>query len=148
MNHSTIVFLINDSVRAVQGVYEDIHGAKPEVFKTLDPSVSVDDLIVVQSTTRHEMTVVKVTEVDVEIDLDTEAKIKWVVQRIDQGGFSKIIEQENEAISAVHSAERKRKKDELRKAVFADQTDRINALQLANHKEDDGDVMEPPEYPE
>lgn len=135
MNKSTIVFLINDSARAIRAVYED--GGSAETFKTLDSTIRVDDLLVVQSGTRHEMTVVKVTEVDFEIDLDTSAQVKWVVQRVDQTSFSEILGQENEAIATVQSAERARKKAELRKSVFADQTDQISTLKLANHAEPD-----------
>lgn len=139
MNNSTIVFLINDHVRAILATYEGHDNAKPEVFKTFDPLVAVDDLVVVQSTTRHEMTVVKVKEVDVDFNLDTSETIRWVTQRIDQSAFKDVLAQEAEAIAAVQSAERKRKKDELRKAIFADQEDRIANLQLANHA--DGDAV-------
>lgn len=138
MNNSTIVFLINDNVRAIEAVYDDTVGSKPEIFKTFDTDIEVDDLLVVQSSTRHMVTTVKVTAVDVEFDLDTGKHMNWVIQRIDTEAFKEVLAQEGEAISAVQSAERARKKEELRKSVFADQTDKINTLKLANHTEGDG----------
>lgn len=135
MNNSTIVFLINDDIRAIKANYEDGHS--PEVFKTFDTSVRVDDLLVVESGTRHEMTVVKVTDVDVEIDLDTTSKIKWVVQKIDKRAFAEVLAQEGEAIATVQSAERARKRDELRASIFKNAEDKIGTLKLANHTADE-----------
>lgn len=66
MDNSRIVFLINDQVRAVKAKYEDSGAA--EMFKTFDATIQVGDLAVVQSTTRHMMTVVKVTEIDVDVN--------------------------------------------------------------------------------
>lgn len=131
MNDSTIVFLINDNVRAIKANYED--GVSPETFKTLDPTIAVDDLVVVQSSTRHCQTVVKVTEIDVDFDIDTTGNINWVVAKIDQTAFSSILEQEGEAIAEVRAAERARKKAELRKSVFDNQEDLVKSLRLASH---------------
>jgi len=69
VNNSTIVFLINDQVRAFKGTYDE--GQAAETFKTMDQTLAVNDLVLVQSSTRHLMTVVKVTEVDVEINFDS-----------------------------------------------------------------------------
>ena len=85
MDNSKIVFLINDQARAVMGTYEP--GAAPEIFKTLDGSLKVNDLAVVQTTTRHGMTVVKITEVGIEVDLDSTVPLKWLVQKIDMDRF-------------------------------------------------------------
>jgi hypothetical protein len=134
MNNSKIVFLINDGARAVKATYDDGHA--PDTFKTLDPAVDVGDLVVVESGTRHGMTVVKVTEVDVDVDFYANTEVKWVVQRIDSDGFKHILAQERDAIAAVNSAERRRKKEELRASLFADHHDKINALALSKVIED------------
>jgi len=133
MKQSLIVFLINDTVRAIKGRYED--GGVETVFKTLDPSIKVDDFAVVQSGTRHGMTVVKVTSVDVDIDLESNVDVSWVVQKIDMASFSVTLDQEARAISAVQAAEKARKRDELRKSLFANHETTIAALELANHVE-------------
>ena len=136
MQNSTIVLLINDDARAIRGEYED--GGKSGLFKTLDKDIKVDDLIVVESGTRHKMTVVKVTEVDVDINFDTDRDVKWVVQTINTDFFEHTLEQERDAIAAVQSAERRRKRDALREALFADHQDKIKSLSLANM---DGDEV-------
>ncbi|QDP64882.1 MAG: hypothetical protein Unbinned5081contig1001_39 [Prokaryotic dsDNA virus sp.] len=130
MDNSTIVLLINDDARVIRGQYED--GGKITNFKTLDQGIKVDDMIVVESSTRHGMTVVKVVETDIDINFDTETDVRWVVQKIDTKNFATVLDQEKEAIATVQSAERRRKKEALRKSVFAEAEDRINTLQLAN----------------
>ena len=130
MDNSRIVFLINDSVRAVEGTYED--GGKVEMFKTLDPTVSVDDLCVVQSGTRYGMTVVKITKVDVDVNFDATTPIKWVVQKISAAAFKLITDQEDEGISAVQAAELRRKKAELRATMFKDHEAAIDELALTS----------------
>jgi aspartyl/asparaginyl-tRNA synthetase len=139
MQNSHIVFLINDEVRAIEGEYEE--GGKRHIFKTFDPTIRKDDLVVVQSGTRHAMTVFKVTDVDVEINFDTHGEITWIVQRIDKDAFDHVLDQESEAISAVQSAERRRKKKELRDALFKDHEEMVDQLAIA-HQTDGEDVTE------
>jgi hypothetical protein len=129
MNPSKIVFLINESTRAVMGVYEEHQ--KPTMFKTFDPDIAVNDLVVVESDTRHGMTVVKITAVDVDVNFDESDKVKWVVQRIDTPAFAKTIAQEQAAISAVAQAEQRRKREELRASLFRDHEEKIKTLEIS-----------------
>lgn len=133
MKQSLIVFLINDTVRAIKGRYEE--GGVDTIFKTLDPDIKVDDFVVVQSGTRHGMTVVKVVAVDVDVDLESSIDVLWAVQKIDMNAFGVTLAQEAKAISAVQAAEKARKRDELRKSLFANHENTIAALELANHVE-------------
>ena len=96
MDNSRIVFLINDQVRAVKAKYEDTGSA--EMFKTFDPTIKVGDLAVVQSNTRHMMTVVKITEADVDVNFDSTTTIHWIVQKIDAPAFDTVLAQEAQAI--------------------------------------------------
>lgn len=134
MDNSRIVFLINDDVRAIMAKYEET--GKEEMFKTFDKSIQKDDLVVVQSGTRHNMTVCKVSAVDVDVNFDATNALLWVVQKIDKPSFDKIIEQEAQAISAVQAAELRRKKDELRRTMFKDHEASIAALALTSHGDD------------
>ena len=135
MKNSMIVFLINDDVRAITGQYEP--GGKIEPFKTMDPSIKKDDLIVVESGTRHEMTVVKVVDVDVDVDFEHGPDIKWVVQRIDTAGFDTMLKNEEAAVSTVQQAEKRRKKAELRENLFRDHEEQMKSLALTKHEDDD-----------
>lgn len=134
MKQSLIVFLINDSVRAIKGRYEE--GGVDTTFKTLDQDIRVDDYVVVQSSTRHGLTVVKVTAVDIDVDLEANAEMLWAVQKIDMASFGVTLEQEQKAIAAVNAAEKARKKEELRRSLFANHEATIATLELANHTEE------------
>ena len=81
MNYSAAIFLINPAVRAVYGIYDawpDKTKPMPTkaLFKTLDQSLKVDDLVLVPSGTRHDVTVMKLVEVDVEFDPETGVDIQ------------------------------------------------------------------------
>lgn len=140
MDNSRIVFLINDTVRAIKTKYED--GGNAEVFKTFDQTIAVGDLAVVQSSTRHLMTVVKVTEVDVDVNFDGTTAILWAVQKINKADFDAVIAQELLAISAVQAAELRRKKEDLRKTMFKDHEDSIARLSLTSHGESEKPLTE------
>lgn len=135
MKQSLIVFLINDGVRAIKGRYED--GGTETMFKTLDQGIDVDDFVVVQTSTRYGMTVVKVTAVDIDVDLESNTEMLWAIQKVDRAAFDVTLDQEGKAIAAVNAAEKARKRDELRKSLFANHEATISALEIANHVEPD-----------
>lgn len=119
MNYSTAVFLINPACRAVKATYEE-DGNKtqtPYVFKTVDKSIKVGDLVVVPTDTRHKLTVVKVVETDIEIDVDTPHQIKWVVGKVDLMTHQSLIDMEEAAISKIKAAEMHAKRQELAKKL-------------------------------
>lgn len=135
MNYSTSVFLINNHVRAIIGVYEpEDRQPKPTMFKTLDPSISVGDLVVVPTDTRHGMTVVKVSEVDADVDFDNTTVVKWVIQKVDRTAFDKTTEEERIAIETIKSAVTTQKRAQLRDAMLADtgNASAIRTLALAD----------------
>ena len=99
MNYSTAIFIINDDCRAVVGQYED--NGKCHLFKTFDKEIDIEDYVVVESGTRHGMTVVKIVDIDVDVDLTSDVEVKWVIMRIDPIDHSLLIEKEQDARSAV-----------------------------------------------
>ena len=134
MHNSKIVFLINDAVRAIRVSYEK--DGPTYIFKTLDPAIAVDDLVVIPTNTRHGFTVCKVTEVDIELDLEDSMEVNWIAGTFDLASYKDILEKEAEAVTAVQAAERRRKKAALRETMFKDSEDQIEALQLANHSDE------------
>jgi hypothetical protein len=141
MNYSTAVFLINNEVRAVKGVYQD--EGNTAIFKTLDKTIKKDDLVVVPTTTRHKMTVFKITETDVDVDMDSQVKIDWIIQKVDEAPYKVLLEQENDAIQKIKSAEIRKKRTELREALFKDQEATLAGLALA-HTGDAPAAVPPP----
>lgn len=131
MNYSTAIFLINDKTRAVYGTYEAGDNAARTLFKTLDQTIQKDDLVLVQTGTRHGFTVVKIVDADVEFDIETSTKIDWVVGKIDLATFQTLSDAEQDAIRMIQSAEKNRKREELRKSILADVEGKIGGMAIA-----------------
>lgn len=134
MNKTTAVFLINDRVRMIRASYEaDTPNAKAstELFKTFDHTIKAGDLVNVVSTTRHNVTVCKVQAVDVDYDIETSASVQWVIDKVDMAQHLKTLGMEDEALAAIASAEKNRRREELKKAIFADAEAKLSAMPLA-----------------
>ena len=133
MNYSTAVFLINAEVRAILGTYEvdDENKKAPRtLFKTLDKTVRVGDFVIVPTETRHKMTVCKVVETDVDVDFDSVACINWLIGKIDRALYELTLSQEADAIAVIKSAEKTKKRNELRDAMLADSSEALRALPI------------------
>lgn len=135
MNPDKIVFLLNDSVRAIRAQYEpdELREHTAEWFKTMDPEIAVGDILVVPTRSRTGFTTVKVTEVDAEIDYTSSGEVRWVAGRVDMAAFGELIDNEREAVKAVQNAERNRKREELRAQMIKDNESVIAKLALTNH---------------
>lgn len=136
MNYSTAIFLVREDVRAVTVSYEidkDGKGIRPfTTFKTTDPAVSVGDFVVIPTGTRHDMTVCRVEEVDVEVELNSTTHINWLVGTVDRTAYEAIVEAEDRAIDAIKSAEKRRAREELAAKLLADNPDlqRLGSLDV------------------
>lgn len=131
MNYSTAVFLINKDVRAVVATYEAEDHAKRTTFKTLDQTIQVGDFCVVPTDTRHKMTIVKIVDVDVDVDFDRADQMCWIICPVDRDAYEKTLAQEQKAIQVVKSAELRKKRDELREAMFKDHVETLKTLEIA-----------------
>lgn len=120
-NHSTLIFLMNEQVRAIAVTYEKIDmdqdttkmkynaeylsaGRLPKgavIFKTMDPDIKVDDFVIVPTDTRHGMTVCKVVAVDIEIDYSSEDLCHWIVGTVDTTEFERLRQAEDQMIQMV-----------------------------------------------
>lgn len=134
MNYSKAIFLISDTVRAIEATYEAGEDASRTTFKTLNQDIKVDDYITVPTDTRHKMTVCKVVGVDLDIDLESSERIDWVIGTVDRADFEELQRQEDDAISKIKSAEKRRKRAELRDALIADAEDDLKALPIYTTK--------------
>jgi hypothetical protein len=146
MNYTQAVFLINKHCRAIKAIYEPDTAIKKqdrELFKTLDPLVKTGDYVLVETNSRHNMTICQVVETDVDIDFDSSAPVRWIIQIIDPANYQKLVQQETDAISAIKSAELRKKRDDLKKAMFADHLENIKALPIYANGESDKATIEP-----
>lgn len=117
MNFSTAVFLINDKARAIRAVYEPHDGVKQTTFKTLDPDIKKDDLVVVPTGTRHGFTVVKVVEIDLSIDFEDKTPMEWIVGKVDLAPHESRLKDEAAAIEQIKAAEFKHRREALANAL-------------------------------
>lgn len=131
MNYTTAIFLINRNVRAVAAIYEAGDTAPRTLFKTLRADLQLGDLCVVPTNTRHNFTVVKLVDLDVDVDFDSQVPMAWIVAKIDQTEHDKIVGQEQTAVAAIKSAEMRKKRDLLRESLLADKLEEIKALPIA-----------------
>lgn len=126
---------MTDHVRAVMATYERDEPAKGFIgprtmFKTFDKTIKVDDYVIIPTSTRHEMTVVKIVEVDVEVDYNSTAQVGWIVGKVDRVNYQDVVAQENQAIDAVKKGE----KAALRRKLMSElalSRDEIQALPIA-----------------
>lgn len=134
MNNSKIVFIVNQAARLIRCSYDGEANValKAYHFKTLDPSIQVDDLVVVETNTRHGYTVVKVIEVDLDVDFDDATELKWAFSPIDLTAITALKEAEKAAIEKVRAIELKKKREALRQAMFADDEEAMAQLKLAS----------------
>ena len=149
MNDSLIVFLLSDKCRAINCSYEvksNGKGLEPfYTFKSMDPNISVGDYVVVPTDTRHNMTICRVEEVDVEVNFDSTHDYKWIICPVLMAAHADVIQQEALAISKKHSAEKRRRRVELRKDLLADTDTELTSLPIYDHE--NGTTVEPAPQP-
>lgn len=117
MNYSNVLFLISDKIRAIRVSYEE-NGRNQTIKKTFDPDIKVNDFVIVETNTRHQMTVCKVEAVDVEVDFDSDDQLGWIISRVDLDAFEEYKRQEREAISVIKEAEKQDRKVALQQSIM------------------------------
>lgn len=129
MNATTALFLANDSLKAYRAVYEaldgngkPVAGDVPKLFKSFE-TFAKDDLVIVTTTTRHNFTVAKIYEVDVDVDFTSDEVARWIVGKIDTTAHDSLVSQENRAMALMLNAEKLAQK----KALQAKMTDFFEA---------------------
>lgn len=77
------------------------------------------------------VTVCKVKAVDVELDIETTQTVQWVISKVDMDQHLTTLGMENDALAAIASAEKNRKREELRKSLMADLDGKIGGMPIA-----------------
>jgi hypothetical protein len=138
MNYSTAVFLINNNIRAVLANYENEVARSGEMkkvmFKTFDHSIAVGDICVVPASTRHGFTTVKIMEVDVNVDFDSQTTVDWIVDRVDISEYKQNVTEENQATETIKSAEMRKRRQTLMEDLITDR-EAIKALPIYSNGE-------------
>jgi hypothetical protein len=144
-NYSNAIFLLHDKARMMLGIFEADASesnptAKREPFKTLDPTIKEGDLVVVETFSRHNASVVKIVKADVPPNFSTTEQTRWIIQKVDSTMFAQLKEMEQQAIDAVKAAELKKERAELKKTMFADYSEELNALPIITDVKVNGEV--------
>jgi len=127
----------------MHGIFEtdEPHKQAPrEFFKTFDPSIKENDLVVVETGTRHHASVVKIVAVDVPPVFTSSAQARWIIQRVDSADYQKLRAMEDQAVAAVKDAELRKERSDLKKTMLGDFGDTLNALPIVNQVAVNGGV--------
>lgn len=116
------------------------HGTDaPEVvvFKSLRDDFDTDDFVIVETDTRHNMTVVQVKEIGAEIDLESEKPLRWIVSGpLDLTEYRSVLSQERHIQGRIKKSQARKRAEELRAAVLGDMTEEeVAALQIEHKPE-------------
>lgn len=145
MHRDRYIFLINDTARAIACIYdplEENRADKVTVFKTLDPTIKKDDLVIVPTGTRVGFTVVKVKDVDVDIDVKSDAPIAWIAGIFDKLGYDAMLTKEGVAMQKIRSAELAQQRRQLRDEMLGQGAfSEVKTLEIA-HLNNGGDATD------
>ena len=121
MHPSRNAFLTDDLCRAIRVNYDPDRnaGRREEEFKTVDPDIQVGDVVVIPTDTRHKATCVKVVAVDIDIDIESNEPIKWIIDRVDMEGYQERVAIEENNNKVLIAARRKA----LRERVLGEMND-------------------------
>lgn len=118
MNSSTVLFLVNDALRAVRVAYEDGGRSKETIKKTFIADLMPGEYVLVETSTRWSATVCKIVKTDVEVDLESDESVGWVFARVDMAELDRLKDEESRAVSIIREAERREKKERLRETIL------------------------------
>jgi FKBP-type peptidyl-prolyl cis-trans isomerase 2 len=136
MNYSTALFLFNEKLRCVAVAYEPTKESSKTLFKTLDPMIEVGDFVVIPTDSRYNMTVAKVIEVDVDVDFESPIQMQWIIGIVDRKSYEETLTNEGRAIAKMKSAEAHRKREELKKSMFAEHAASFEGVALLENSAD------------
>lgn len=122
MNPSLYSFLAEPSCRAVRVEYDPDHKLNNNynvcrLYKTLDPTISVDNLVIVPTETRHGFTVCKVVEVDLQVNYNGNDEYRWVLGKVDKAAYDALIDQDKAVKLKIGKIEENKIKRELMEAM-------------------------------
>lgn len=133
MNLSAAIMLVRpDAVRPVRVEYDPdnkYNNSPMKVFKTVDPSITVGDLVIVQTHTRHGFTIAKVTAVDFAVDYNDGQEWGWIGGKFDHEAFKSIIAIEDGVKNKVAKANENKMRQEIIAAMGLGEVS-FNDLQL------------------
>lgn len=120
MNLSAAIMLVDKTVRPVRVEYDPelkYNNNPNKLFKTINPDIKVNDLVICQTHTRHGFTIVKVTEIDFPVDFNSSDQWAWIGGKFDKDAFDTVLKIETGVIDRVAKAQENKMREELKAAM-------------------------------
>lgn len=123
-NQSTVLILLNQellngALHTVRVSYDEGVKNQHTIKKTFISDLKPGEYVTVQTTTRHNATVCKVVEVDVEVDFDDSTPIGWVFGRVDMTTLDKLCAEEARILDVIRTAELAERRLKLKNTVLS-----------------------------
>lgn len=137
MNKSTVLFLVNEELKAVEVAYEEEGKySHRKIKKTFRTDLKVGDFVLVETTTRYGASIAKVTRTDVQIDFNADEFVGWIFGKVSLKELDDLKALEENAVLLIAEAERRKQKAEMRKTIMENCGEELKALtgQLLEHK--------------
>jgi len=142
-NDSTKIFLFNDDVKAIRIKWERederevpyATGPDGELCKTFIEGIEVDDLVVIETDSRHGFTTAKVCEIDVEPDPTSGEHARWVIAKVELDEYKDFVKKEKAMIKGLQRAENKASRERLREQMVGQHGEEIAKLADFNTKD-------------
>lgn len=128
MNKSTVLFLVNDSLKAVEVAYDESGQNKKTIKKTFRDDLKVGDYVLAETNTRWNAAVCKITRINVQIDFESAEPVGWVFATVDMNQLDSLRKLEEEALLIIEEADRRKRKAEMRKTVMENCGNELAAL--------------------
>jgi len=128
VNSSTVLFLVNDDLRAVRVSYDDGGKSKETIKKTFLNDLRVGEFVLVETNTRWCAAVCKIITVGVEVDFDSSDDVGWVFARVDLAELDRLKAEEQAALAIIREAEKRKRKEDLRATILAQCGNELKAL--------------------
>jgi len=131
MNYSNVLFLIDSRLKAVRVAYEPGSNRNDTTKRYREDKIgklAVNDYVLVETETRHNATVCRVSQLGIEVDPDSEEKVGWVFGKVDLQMLDDLKAEEEQAIALLRQAENRKRKEEIRGSILALAGDDLKAL--------------------
>lgn len=124
MNPTAAITVIRDDVRGIEVTFDDDNSGSKYIFKSFDKNIVTGDLVLIPTKTApdvksdkplrtHHVCIARVTDVDVDINIESSIVYKWVISRLILDGYMDIINQEESLVQEVNKLVKSKKRREL-----------------------------------
>jgi hypothetical protein len=105
-------------------------------MKTTDQSINVGDFVLIQTDTRHKLTVAKVKDVGITPDVESHTEIRWAYFKINKAAVDAILQDEAAKQAKIADAQRRAKRRQLAADLAAGDPELKEMMQVTDQSSD------------